>query len=369
MKKLFMFLAFAGLCMTTSAQESDPTMKYSVATNSFWSNWFIQAGGDINLFKNQSTGIFPLSKNHDARSFGLSLALGKWFTPGMGLRLKADAPTLFKKKDGVNHGDLKLDVMFNFSNLFCGYSDTRVWNLTPFVGAGLIRNFSTDEYHNMLNVGILSTWKLCRNLSIYAEGTFIEAPKAFAWGTEGGKRGIHSSDKDLRAEIGLIFNLGKASWNKTPDVDAIKSLAQSQIDALNAQLNDANAENARLQKMLAEKPAQSESVKNFVNTPVSVFFNINKTKVANAKDLVNVTALAKYAKDNNSNVLVTGYADKATGTAAYNNTISEKRATTVADELVKMGVSRDNIKTQGNGGVEELSPISYNRRATVQIAE
>ena len=43
---------------------------------------------------------------------------------------------------------------------------------------------------------------------------------------------------------GSSFNLGKASWDKTPDVDAIKALSQSQIDALNAQLNDANAENA-----------------------------------------------------------------------------------------------------------------------------
>jgi hypothetical protein len=34
-----------------------------------------------------------------------------------------------------------------------------------------------------------------------------------------------------------------------------------------------------------------------------------------------------------------------------------------------MGVSRDNISTKGNGGVDELSPISFNRRATVKVAE
>jgi outer membrane protein OmpA-like peptidoglycan-associated protein len=49
--------------------------------------------------------------------------------------------------------------------------------------------------------------------------------------------------------------------------------------------------------------------------------------------------------------------------------LSEQRAATVADELVKMGVSRDNITTKGNGGVDELSPISFNRRATVTVAE
>jgi hypothetical protein len=34
-----------------------------------------------------------------------------------------------------------------------------------------------------------------------------------------------------------------------------------------------------------------------------------------------------------------------------------------------MGVSRDNIVTEGKGGVNELSPISFNRRATVQVSE
>jgi OOP family OmpA-OmpF porin len=37
--------------------------------------------------------------------------------------------------------------------------------------------------------------------------------------------------------------------------------------------------------------------------------------------------------------------------------------------LVKIGVSRDKITTSGKGGVNDLSPISFNRRATVQIAD
>ena len=37
------------------------------------------------------------------------------------------------------------------------------------------------------------------------------------------------------------------------------------------------------------------------------------------------------------------------------------------NELVKMGVSRDNIEVVAKGGVADLTPISYNRRATVEI--
>ena len=102
---------------------------------------------------------------------------------------------------------------------------------------------------------------------------------------------------------------------------------------------------------------------------MSVFFNINKTNIASQKDLVNVEALAKYAKQNNNNLKVVGYADSATGTAERNQWLSEERAKTVADELVKLGIDRDKITTEGRGGVDELSPISFNRRATVQIAD
>ena len=84
---------------------------------------------------------------------------------------------------------------------------------------------------------------------------------------------------------------------------------------------------------------------------------------------INVKNLAEYAKENNSNLVVTGYADSATGSAPYNQKLSEKRAETVANELVKMGVSRDQITTEGKGGVNDLSPVSYNRRATVKLAD
>ena len=45
MKKLLMVMALAGMTATGFAQEA-PVQKHSVATNSFWSNWFIQAGAN-----------------------------------------------------------------------------------------------------------------------------------------------------------------------------------------------------------------------------------------------------------------------------------------------------------------------------------
>ena len=72
-------------------------------------------------------------------------------------------------------------------------------------------------------------------------------------------------------------------------------------------------------------------------------------------------------QSNNAKIVVTGYADSKTGTAEYNKKLSEKRAEAVVNELVKMGVSRDNIIVKAEGGVDNIAPFSYNRRVMVKI--
>ena len=389
MKKFVIGAALLGMSMTAFAQQADPTLKYSVATNSFWSNWFIQVGGDYNIwYSNQEHGrrldnggnYNFLSKQR--RSFGGSVAIGKWFTPGIGLRTKLQG--FNSKKIGAvgvtsqHFWSLNEHIMFNLSNLFMGYNPERVWNISPFIGGGMARNMSVNRYVMQLSAGINSSWRLCRNLDLYAEAGWNRMEDNFD-GNEMAQlsnthygRGWEDKDNHLYAEIGLTFKLGKATWNKTPDVDAIKALSQSQIDALNSQLNDLNAENGKLRKELAEKPKTTvltKSLKEFVATPISVFFNIGKIDVALLKDLVNVRALAKYAIENNSHILVTGYADSSTGTPAINQRLSEQRANTIVEELVKMGVNRSNIRTAAGGGVKMLEYPDYDRRATVQIVD
>lgn len=380
MKKLLIVLAMCGLTMCASAQETttDPVQKYSVATNSFWSNWFIQVGADWNAYySNEEHGQgLSYSPFKGFRAVpGFSVAIGKWFTPGLGLRTKFQGVWGRQVYDDVKHTrhiwTLNENVLFNLSNMLYGYNPERVWNFVPFLGGGINRNCSDNNYAMNLSFGILNTFRVSNKVGINFELGWNYAEEDFDGISAGkGNRIWEGKDNRLYAEVGLTFNLGKATWEKTPDVDAIKALSQSQIDALNAQLNDANSENARLKNLLAEKKNEAPAtVKNYSNAPMSVFFNINKAKVASRKDLVNVKGLADYAKENNVNLVVTGYADSATGSAAYNQKLSERRAETVANELVKMGVSRDQITTEGKGGVKDLSPVSYNRRATVKIAD
>lgn len=390
MKKLLMVLAMAGVSVAGMAQNSEttvPEMKYSVATNSFWSNWFVQANVVGTAFYSNEEKGWDLSQSPFKgyrNNLGFSVAVGKWFTPGLGLRTKfngvwgrtvvaEDMGVAVDKKDNANkYWTLNEQVLFNLSNMLCGYSNTRVWNFIPYIGGGIGRNMSADTYAMGLTAGILNTFRLSDRFALNLDlgyGFWERDMDGLDEGALEVPRNPGSRDQMFNVEVGLTYNLGKTRWNKTPDVEALKALSQSQIDALNAQLADAQNENSKLKNMLANQKPTTETkvVKEIATAPVSVFFNIGKSKIASKKDLQNVKELAELAKNNDSKIVVTGYADSKTGSAAFNQSLSKKRAEVVANELVKMGVNRDNIEVVAAGGVNTLSPISYNRRATVTV--
>ena len=383
MKKLFLMLALAGVSVAGMAQTSEtPELKYSVATNSFWSNWFISADVAYSAWysneekgNNFDKGLFKDFR----RNLGASVAIGKWFTPGLGLRTKVNGIwgrnvlTEDASTNAIKYWNAQEQVLFNLSNLFCGYKESRVWNLIPYAGTGIMRNCTDNEYAHVYSAGLLNTWKLSKHLAVNLDLSFNISDDDISGGTathETYATSIPTADRYFTAELGLTYNLGKATWSKTPDVEALKALSQSQIDALNAQLADEEAENARLKKMLADHKcpeAKTVTVKEVTAAPVSVFFNIGKSKIASRKDLQNVQELANIAKDKDAKIVVTGYADSKTGSTNFNQKLSEKRAETVKAELVKMGVKESNIETVAAGGVNTLNPFSYNRRATVEI--
>ena len=387
-----MVLAFAGVSAASMAQNADPTEKFSVSTNSFWSNWFVQANvAGTAFWGNQEVGNnFSKSPLKGFRNnLGFSVAVGKWFTPGLGLRTKFNGAwgrtvvSENKKTNANKYWTLSEQVMFNLSNMLLGYNESRVWDFIPYASVGVNRHMSANCYAPVAGIGILNEFKINNKWAVNLDVNYMlgtsdydgfegSLPGAKPYDARSFKGLVANHDRTLNVEVGLTYNLGKATFNKTPDVEAIKALSQGQIDALNAQLADAQSENNRLKDMLAEQKQQQSvapvsAVTKVVSAPVSVFFNIGKAKVASKKDLQNVKAVADAAKANNAKIVVTGYADSKTGSVAFNKNLSEKRAQTVADALVNMGVSRDNIEVVSAGGVNTLSPVSYNRRATVEI--
>lgn len=401
MKKLMIALAFAGFgAATVNAQSQiEAPSKYTVATNSFWSNWFIQVGVDMTLQNpygvNWGDDVFP-----NGKSFGLDVAVGKWFTPGLGLRLKAnwenglissdhanwfgfedeidegvhctgtDAFGENKQQDKGGYGALTGDVMFNLSNLICGYSETRVWNFIPFVGAGLNMVFANHaNTQPVLRAGIENTWKINKLLNIYLDGAYNWTTNGFNGCSTPG--GADAAQGYVSVDLGVQFNLGKATFQKAVTIDQYNALAASSEEALaklRADLDRERQINADLRAQLAKKPAATANPEKVVSGAAqSVFFNINSSKLNSQKDLLNLESIATAAKNSNAKVVVTGSADSKTGSEAYNQQLSEARAQAVADELVNLGVSRDNIEVKGIGGVATVEPFTLNRRAVVEL--
>ena len=76
--------------------------------------------------------------------------------------------------------------------------------------------------------------------------------------------------------------------------------------------------------------------------------------------MVNVFNTAEYLKANpNVTVLIKGYADKDTGTAAYNKALSERRAKAVYDTLTRnYGIDRSRLSIDAEGS--EIQPYKTN---------
>ncbi len=385
MKKILLILATFALSTSVMAQAEVSGEKHSVATNSFWANWFVQANVVGSSFwssqEQQAVKFSKLTKDYRT-NLGFSIALGKWFTPGLGLRTKFNGiwgRSVISEDKSLNaskYWTLQEQALFNLSNMLMGYNERRVWNFIPYVGGGIGRNMSYNCYALGFSVGLLNMFRLSPKVALNLDinyGSYEASFDGFGAGADS-KLSLKGRDRAINLEVGLTYRLGKATWKSTPDIDAMQALAQSEIDALNAQLADIMAENERLSEELANAGQQAAPVlqepilvTQMVSAPVSVFFNLNQAAIASQRDLQNVAELVAVAKQQGAKLLVKGYADSQTGSAERNRQLSEQRAEAVVAELLKMGVSRDQIETEAVGGVDTLTPMPNNRRATVEI--
>ena len=387
MKKMLFLLAFSSMSLGMVAQETTteiPTQKHKVVTNGFWDNWFVDLGGEfISNYSSQEAGVSRNPFRLDRGNFGINLSVGKWVTPSFGARIKVggawatqvNGPESSLVDNVVNplYNQLKvtLQPMVNLHNLFAGYKP-RLWNTILYASAGYHRNFDDGINSATVGGGWLNTFNVTKrvhiNVDIYAD--MLEKSSDGNPGIAlGSRRAFGTRDWQLGWSVGFGVNLGKVGWDNAPDVDAVVAMNKAQLDALNASLAEEQSENARLQGVIKNHkcPEAVKQVTEIIASSASVFFEVDKSRIASKKDLVNVKEVAECAKTTGKTVVVTGYADSKTGSPAYNQTLSYRRAQVVAEELVKMGVSRDKIEVVGKGGVMELAPYSYNRRVVVTL--
>lgn len=369
MKKVFYLVAMAGMLSisTANAQVTRvvevaeiPVSKYSVETNGFWDNWFVSlnAGAQFSYLNPAGSQDFK-----DRITFSGLAYVGKWFTPGVGMRLAYNGTKFQGYNDKLDYMNLHIDALMSVTNMIMGYDPDRIYNLSPYIGMGGVRVFDLNSYSFGFNVGLLNTFRLTDSWTVNLEMGALLAEKNMD-GVAGGKRGF---DDIFSLTAGITYNIGGNTWNNSPDISALVMMNAAEVAALNEALVQEQSSNRILRNQLAQKPKEVvKTVTTDHTAPQSVFFYLNSTKMMSQEELVNLKAIADMAKQDNVKLRITGYADSATGNAKYNQTLSLNRAQAIANELIKMGVNKDNLTIEGMGGVSTLNPASYNRRVIIQ---
>lgn len=345
------------------------TDKFKVETNRFWSNWFVSAGGGVNLYFGDHDKQVKFGKR---LAPAVDVAIGKWFTPGIGVRFAYSGLSVkgatqtgihstgeevpgkggygyWLTKQKFNYFNFHLDAMFNMSNLLFGYNPNRVYSLSPYVGLGVMKTNDTPKATEIAgHFGLMNSFRLCDalDLNLDIRGTLVSDAfdgEAYGRGGEG----------MLSATVGLTYKFKKRGWDKAKTVVRIDNRA---INALRQQLADAEAENDRLKRALAE--GNRQKAKEIVTKASAnlVTFPIGKATLSN-EARANLSLLAEAIKAGDGNVVytITGYADAGTGSKRINERLSKRRAEAVFNCLVKeFGVSESQLRVDHKGGVDNM---------------
>lgn len=391
-----MLLAFAGVSSAAMAQQNTEVVeqieiiqvqdKYQVVTNPFWSNWFFSLGGGASVLLGDNDGLGSFGERISPT---LNVAVGKWFTPGLGLRLQysglqakgfsydkgADYVRGTQMKDGYykqrfDYMNFHGDVMFNLNALFGGYNQYRVYEIIPYVGAGFTHNYTAPQREALsVNAGIINRFRVSNAVDINLELSAMGVEDKFD-GTVAGKRGY---DGVFSATLGLTYRFPKRGFSR-PMPQLISAL---ELSAMQQQMAEMAAANQQLQSALTaaqNRPIEVSETEVVVAdpdiAPRTVFFKIGSADVA-PREVMNLSYLANLMKEfPNATYTVNGYADSATGTPAFNQELSLKRAQAVVNVLVKdYGISANRLKVAANGGVDKFGQPILNRVVLVKSVE
>lgn len=368
----------------TSIQNLDCGPKYYSSAKD---NWFIQLGAGINapLFERGKAEGAADPKTHFTATY--NVGFGKWLNPYVGLRLGFNYGAMHWDNYGYSKARManaNFDLMWDMFNSFHGVNSRRVFSIVPFVGIGGTYAYHfdapasnvishdgklrTNEWALPVSAGLQIRFRLCQYADLFFEG------RAAFYGDNFNNDAVgRPIDIDITAIGGLSFNIGGADFKS---YDPCSDLAY--INSLNGQINNLRADLAATATALAVAESQlpcpeptvvevekTVEVQTPANDPMmsTVRFTINSSKISN-EEMVNVFNMAEYLKANpDVKIKVIGYADKDTGTAAYNMKLSLRRAQAVADALTqKYGIAADRLKVSAEGSsVQPYTTNDWNR--------
>lgn len=393
MKKFFAIAAALIISVASFAQETniDENGNYKYGpyeTNAFTDNmfWGIGVGGN-SIWQWSNAGSVPFVT---VPGLALEGYVGKWFTPGVGLRAGYYGIT----QDLFNNGQhmLAIDVLWNFSNSVYGYSETRKWSWAPYFRAGLDA-FGTNGIFKGLNnewvlgFGSMITCKLNDKMNFVIDNPFVVAKAKEMPATAANIKNDNFFNKvtsrfafPYSVMVGLQWNIGKSNWTRTATTAAAaaaaiaaaneaankaKADAQKTADDAKAAADAAKSEAAQL--VDEAKKAAGSNIDGLFDEPVVVYFQIGQSKLTKAEK-----AHAEYAIKNiiargeNVKFTLNGSADTGTGSKARNKQLSKQRAQTVYNLVDELGVSRENITVVEWDGTERFATPELNRAVIIE---
>ena len=255
MKKIILLLTLGSIITSTFANDIViPTKKHSIATNSFWSNWYISAGIDYNAAYTANETL--TDKNpfiFERGTIGIEASAGKWFTPSFGMRTSWSGLWQKHVVDTHHHHahtswTLHEDVMCNINHLIFGYDEHRFWSAIPYVGLGLRRD-ATYSYNTLsARIGLDNSFRLTTKWTCHLDISYAFSANTTSCTANSTSVGTEHWDKTLRISIGVAYHLGKTNWKRVPDVNALIEMHQQQREALQNALHELQKENEKLRE-------------------------------------------------------------------------------------------------------------------------
>lgn len=335
-------------------------------SDSFKNNWYVSAGAGAQTFLSERSG-------NAMYTLAMDVAVGKWLSPYLGLRLSAVGGALHygypmeeNKMSHMRYAGVYMDLMWDLFNTFGGYNERRVFTIIPFAGAGGIYAFHNTTYNRRTyafpaTAGLKLNFRLSHYVDLFLEGRGVLVGEQFN-GVMLGKQ----VEAVISAIGGITVKLGRdrfKAYNAAADQAAIESL-NMQTNMLRAALVESESQLAATQAALDSAQAQVVVEEVFIEQPVCtqditsvVRFAFDSANVTN-EEMVNVYNVAQWLKKNPCcNIEVVGYADKETGSPAYNKQLSERRAAAVIEILTKKyNIDPCRITLVANGSETQLYP-------------
>ena len=370
-------------CISASAQEADKTV------NVFNPHWYVQAqiGGQYTLGEvgfgkllspNAQLGVgYNFNKVVGAR-----FSLNAWQSKAGQKVISDGATTTYKWK--WNYIAPMVDATFNLTNLFCEYNPNRLVEVGVFGGIGANIAWGNDEAADA-QAAILAT-PGSKNLEGYdktampLENLWTGSKTRFV-ARVGANVDFRVSDR-VKLGVELSANTlsdkynskkaGNPDWYFNALVGAKIALGQTH----STKVIPAPKPVEKIIERIIEKPAPAPAPKTETkqeavdeNFRRDIFFPIGNSNIAKSQT-TKIAEIVTFMKENpDAKITLTGYADKGTGSAAFNDKIAARRAQTVYNTLAAKGVAKNRMIKKSMGS--RVQPFEENdmNRVTICIAK